>query len=65
MEESNAEKSTLMHTALQPPLSHIRVGLETLPYQEIKSPNNFRWAFHLVWEYLSSLQAQYMLLCSA
>lgn len=62
---SRAEKGSLMHTAFQPPLSHIRLGLGTLPYQEIKSSHNFCWVYHLVEEYLPFLQAQYMFFCSA
>lgn len=52
-------------SVFQPPLSHIKMRLQagTLPCQETKSPQSLYWAYHLVWEYLSLFQAQWMFLC--
>lgn len=53
-------KGSLLWSVFRCPL---RMGLRprTLPYPEVKSPHSLYQAHPLVWEYLSSLQARWVL----
>lgn len=58
-------KSThFMQSFHDPSLATLRLSLEigTHPYQEMKSPYSLCQAYHLVWEHLSLLHAQWVFL---
>ena len=59
-------KGRFICIAFWPSLRHrMDLGLENfLTYHKIKSPHSLCHTYHLVWEYLSLLQAQWVFLCS-